>query len=268
MKLIDVLREECVIANAQFPNKAEALCEIARAAMKSSILNELSEQEILAGLQDRESLGSTGFGDGIAIPHCRLKSVRDFVVGVVTVPSGVEFDALDGMPVRLIVFIVAPEAQSDRHMKLLSAISQTLLIPGAVKELLSGATAQAVFESFVRHTRADIDTSVQTAKSLFNIFIEDENVFREIIEKLTGLETSSLVVLNTERSAAYLSKKPLFADFWRDRPSDFGMLIKVIVQRGLVNETIRRIETVAGNLNECVGVMVTVQDISYSAGSL
>jgi len=268
MKLIDVLCEECIIANAQFADKAEALCAVARAAKKSPVLKELSEQEILAGLQDRESLGSTGFGDGIAIPHCRLKSVRDFVVGIVTIPSGVDFDALDGAPVRLIVFIVAPEAQSNRHMKVLSAISQTLLIPGAVKELLSDATAQAVFESFVRHTRADIDTSVQTAKSLFNIFIEDENVFREILEKLAGLETSSLVVLNTERSAAYLSKMPLFADFWRDKASDFGMMIMVVVQRGLVNETIRRIETVTGNLNECVGVMVTVQDISYSGGSL
>lgn len=268
MKLIDVLREECIIANAQFADKAEALCEIARAAKKSLVLNELSEQDILAGLQDRESLGSTGFGDGIAIPHCRLKSVRDFVVGIVTIPSGVDFDALDGEPVKLMVFIVAPEAQSNEHMKLLSAISQTLLIPGAVKELLGEATVQTVFESFVRHTRADIDTSAQTAKSLFNIFVEDENVFREILEKLTGLETSSLVVLNTQRSAAYLSKMPLFADFWRDRPSDFGMLIIVIVQKGLVNETIRRIETVAGNLNECVGVMVTIQDIFYSGGSL
>lgn len=268
MKLIDVLRKECIVANAQLADKAEALCSVAGAAKKNSALSELSEQEILTALEERESLGSTGFGGGIAIPHCRLKSVSDFVVGIVTVPSGVDFDALDDEPVRLIVFIIAPESQSNRHIKLLSAISQTLLIPGAVTELMAAGTPEAVFESFVRHTRADIDTSVEAAKSICNVFVEDEKVFRGILEKLEGLETSSLVVLNAERSAAYLSKMPLFADFWRDRPSDFGMMIVLVVQKGLVNETIRRIETVTGNLNECVGVMVTVHDVAYSSGSL
>ena len=197
-----------------------------------------------------------------------FSSVTDFVVGIVTVPSGVDFEALDEEKVNLIIFIIAPEAESNKHLKLLSAISQTLLIPGAVGEIVAQSTEEGVGESFLRRTRAEIDTRKQTTKCLFNILIQDENIFRDILEKLTGIETSSVTVLNTENTTAYLAKMPLFADFWRDEPSRFGKLILVVADKGLANETIRRIESITGNLNECTGVMVTIQDIFYGAGSL
>jgi len=268
MKLIDVLRKECVVAGAQLSDKAEALDEIVQVAKKSPILKDVSEQEILVGLEEREKLGSTGFGKGIAIPHCRLKSVTDFVLGLITIPSGVDFEALDAEKVNLIIFIIAPEAEPNRHLKLLSAISQTLLIPGALEEILAESTPEAVCESFLRHTHAEIDTKKQRTKCFFNVFVQDENVFRDILEKLTGIETSSLVVANTENVGAYLARVPLFADFWRDKPRSFSKVIVAVVDKGLANETIRRIESVTGNLNECTGVMVTVQDIPYAAGSL
>lgn len=268
MKLIDVLRKECIVAGAQFRDKAEVLCEVVEVARKNSILSNVSEKEILAGLQDRESLGSTGFGKGIAIPHCRLESVTDFVVGIITIPSGVDFEALDGEKVKLIIFIIAPEAQPNKHLKLLSAISRTLLIPGSVEEILAEQTSEGVFESFLRHTHAEIDTSKQGAKCLLDVFIQDENVFHEILDNLTGMETNSLVVFNTENVGAYLAKMPLFADFWRDNPDSFSKVIVAVVDKRLVNEAIRVIESITGDLDKCAGVMVTSQDLLYAAGSL
>jgi len=268
MKLINVLRKECVVAGAQFSDKAEALREIVQVAKKNPILKDVPDEEILAGLEKRETLGSTGFGKGIAIPHCRLKSATDFVAGIVTVPSGIDFEALDGEKVNLIIFVIAPEAKSNEHLKLLSAISQTLLIPGAVKEILAENTSEAVCESFLRHTHAEIDTKKQTTKVMFNVFVQNETAFRGILEKLAGIETCSLVVANTENVAAYLTKVPLFADFWRDKPNSFSKVIMTVVDKGLSNETIRRIESVTGDLNKCTGIMVTIQDIPYAAGSL
>jgi len=268
MKLIDVLRKECVVAGAQFSDKAEALREIVHVAKKNPILKDVPDEEILSGLQERESLGSTGFGKGIAIPHCRLKNLTDFVVGIITVPGGVDFEALDEKKVNLFIFIIAPEVKSNEHLKLLSAISQTLLIPGAVKEIVAESTPEGVCESFLRHTHAEIDTKKQTTKVMFNLFIQDEYIFRDILEKLTGIETSSLIVANTENAGAYLTKVPLFADFWRDKPSRFGKVITLVVDKGLSNETIRCIESITGNLNNCSGVMVTIHNISYAAGSL
>jgi PTS system nitrogen regulatory IIA component len=268
MKLIDVLRKECVAVNAQINDKAEALLEVVQTAKKSPILQNVSNDEILTGLQERESLGSTGFGKGIAIPHCRLKSVSNFIVGLITIPSGVDFEALDGEKVTLIIFIIAPAREINKHLKLLSAISQTLLIPGAVEEIMAEGSPEGVYESFLRHTHAEIDTTKQATKCQFNVFIQDENVFHEILEKLTGIETSYFMVVNTENVAAYLAKVPLFADFWRDKPSSFSKIIIGILDKGLTNEAIRRIESVTGDLNKCSGVLVTVRDISYTAGSL
>lgn len=268
MKLIDVLRKECIVANATVNDKADALRQVVQAAMQSPILKDLSEEEILAGLEERESLGSTGFGKGIAIPHCRLNNVAEFVVGIISIASGVDFEALDDEKVKLIIFIIAPQAESNKHLKLLSAISQTLLIPGAVKEVLAENCPEAICESFIRHTHAELDTSKQKTKCMFNIFIQNEEVFHEILAHVTGIETGSVVVANTENVRAYLTKTPLFADFWRDEPDKFSKVITFVVEKGLGNEVIRRIESVTGSLTDYCGVMVTVQDISYNAGSL
>lgn len=268
MKLADVMQRECVTVGAQFVNKAEVLQEVARLAKKSGVLENVTEQEILAGLQARESLGSTGVGKGIAIPHCRLKAASDFVVGLLTVPSGVDFDALDGQKVKLIVFIVAPEVESTQHVRLLSLISQTLLAPNAVKKILAEQTPDGVCASFLRGQDIDINDREQVARSLIYVFIQSEDVFREIIQILTGIESSSLVVVGAENARAYLAKMPLFASFWSDEPSDFGRIIIAVVDKNLTNETLRRIESVAGDLGKSDGVMVTVQEVSYVAGSL
>ncbi|MFH1615603.1 MAG: PTS sugar transporter subunit IIA [Planctomycetota bacterium] len=268
MKLIDVLRKECVVASAKLNDKTETLCRIVEIAKKSPILKKIDPQEILTGLQHRESLGSTGFGKGIAIPHCKLKAITDFVVGIITIPSGVDFDALDNEKVNLIVFIIAPEAEAGKHLKLLSAISQTLLIPGSVEEILAETTSETIYESFLRHTHAEIDTKKQTTKVMCNVFIQDENIFLDILEKLNGIETGSLVIANTENVGAYLSQMPLFADFWIDKPSSFSKVITLVAEKGLSNEIIRCIETITGSLSECTGVMVTIQDVFYAAGSL
>jgi PTS system nitrogen regulatory IIA component len=268
MKLIDVLRKECIVANATVNDKADALRQVVQAAKQSPVLKDLTEEEILAGIEEREALGSTGFGKGIAIPHCRLSNVTDFVVGIISVASGVDFEALDRKKVKLIIFIIAPQSESSKHLKLLSAISQTLLIPGAVKELLAENCPEAICESFIRHTHAELGTSKQKTKCMFNIFIQKEEVFHEILAHVNGIETSSVVVANTENVRAYITKTPLFADFWRDKPDNFSKVITFVVDKELGNEVVRRIESVTGSLANYSGVMITVQDISYNAGSL
>ncbi len=268
MKLADVLHKECIAVNTQLSDKAEALREVAGLAKKSSILDNLSEQQILVGLQGRESLGSTGVGKGIAIPHCRLKDVKDFVVGIVTVPSGVDFDALDTGKVRLIVFIIAPEVVSNQHVRLLSVISQRLLAPKALEQILEEPTPDGVYESFLRGRDVEIDDRPRAAKSLIHVFIQSEDIFRDVLQILTGIESSSLVVVGAENAGVYLSKLPLFASFWSDEPSNFGRIIIAVVDKNLTNEALRRIESVAGDLGKGTGVMATVQEVNYVAGSL
>jgi len=268
MKLIDVLKKECIVAGAVLDNKADTLLQIAQLAKKSAVLSDVSEQEILVGLKARESLGSTGVGKGIAIPHCRLKSAKEFVVGILTVPSGVDFDALDGRKVRLIVYIVAPEVESNKHLRLLSVISQRLLAPKAMEQILAEQTPEGVYENFLRGPDEEINDRQPATKNLIHVFIQNEDMFRDILQILTGIETSSLVVVGAENASVYLSKLPLFASFWSDEPSNFGRIIIAVVDKKLTNETLRRIESVVGDLGKGTGVMATVQEINYVAGSL
>ncbi|HIJ70213.1 MAG TPA: PTS sugar transporter subunit IIA [Planctomycetes bacterium] len=268
MKLVEVLRKECVAVGESPADKSAALRRIGQVAKNSPILKDVSEAEILEGLQERESLGSTGFGGGIAIPHCRLGSVSDFVVGLITVPTGVDFGAPDKKDVKLIVFIIAPQQESNEHIRLLSAVSQTLLVPGAVEEILAGQSNQAVVESFLRHSRVHLETAEPEGKSLFHIFIQQEEAFRDILSVLAGVASSSLVILDAENAGAYLAKVPLFAGIWRDSSARFSRIIIAVVEKGLTNETIRRIEGITGDLNNRRDIMVTVQQIFYSAGSL
>jgi PTS system nitrogen regulatory IIA component len=268
MKIDNVLREECVVVNAEFTKKTEVLLEVARTAKKSKVLSNVSENEILKGLEARESLGSTGVGKGIAIPHCRLESVSDFVVGLITVPSGVDFEALDKQKVNIIIFIIAPKADANKHLRLLSMVSQTLLMPGVIEKILAQNTPEGVRESFLEHAASDIEAKGEAGKSLLHVFVQDESMFKEILQVLAGVPSSSIAVLGAENTGAYLMKMPLFAAFWSDEPSKFSRIIIATVKRGLANEAVRRIESVTGDLAKKAGVLVTVQEVSYMAGSL
>jgi PTS system nitrogen regulatory IIA component len=268
MKLADVLRKECIIVNAAFSNKTELLREIARLAGKSKVLESIGEQEIFAGLEARESLGSTGVGKGVAIPHCRLKSVKEFVVGVITIPSGLDYESVDDEKIRLVVFIIAPEVVSDKHVRLLSVISQKLLAPKAMESILAEQTPEGVYNRLLSGKDEEINGAQRAIKSLIHVFIQNEDYFRDILQVLAGVESSSLVVAGVENAGVYLSKMPLFASFWSDEPSDFSRIIIAVVDKNLTNETIRRIESISGDLNKSADVMVTVQELSYAAGSL
>ena len=268
MRLHDALREECVGVGVDVPDKDAALETVARWAKNSPLLEGIDEQEVLRGLKEREGLGSTGFGNGIAIPHCRLKGVQDFVVGVLTIPTGVDFDALDEKPVKLIVFIVAPEDASNSHLRLLSAISQVLHGKNVVKEIVSGASPEAVRDSFLRHAGGELDTEGRASKRMVLVFVQDETLFHEVLEVFTSMEHSSAVVINTENLQAHFARIPLFQGLWTHEPGGFSRVIAAVVEKGLTNELVRRVETRTGDLDKRSGIMVTVQDLFYTAGSL
>ncbi len=268
MTLFTALSAECIEAGASLSDKPSALRLVAKLAKASPASEGVSEAEIFAGLEQRESLGSTGFGGGIAIPHCRLDGVADFVVGLVSIPDGVDFDAMDGLAVRLIVFIVGPERESKEHIHLLSGISQTLSIPGVVDELIAARTSDALRESFLRHVRDELEAEGENGRNLFHVIVQDEDLFQDILQVFGSIESTGAVILNAENTGVYLSRIPLFADIWSDNAKRFSQLIVALVNKRITNETIRRIERITGPLKGRSDVMVVVQDVFYCAGAI
>ncbi|MHC5155078.1 MAG: PTS sugar transporter subunit IIA [Planctomycetota bacterium] len=251
MKLTELLRSECIRVGSTVDDKAMALCEIAALAKQSGILKKIPEEMVLEALQERETLGTTAFGNGIAIPHCRMEGIHDFVVGLLTVPEGVEFEAEDGRKVHLLVFIIAPKKSRNTHIRLLSAISQACQDLSAVQAMIGASDGEQLGSLFLRAARQEVSEQVSESRNLIQVFVRDETVFREIVETLSGLENVSLTVFQGKPGSTYLPDTPLYAEFAKSESA-----------------CSRRIETITGSLLECTGVMVTIQKLSYSAGSL
>ncbi|HEX4438786.1 MAG TPA: PTS sugar transporter subunit IIA [Thermoanaerobaculia bacterium] len=94
-----------------------------------------SAPDLVARLLEREQLGCTGLGGGIAIPHCKMPGISEVVVAMATTAEPIAFGAADGIPVRLIFLVASPAASSAAHLQALARISRILRTPGVIADL-------------------------------------------------------------------------------------------------------------------------------------
>ncbi len=144
MKLIDILNESAIVPDLLASTKTEAL-EVLVEAMANSH-PEVDEQEMLTILLEREELGSTGIGDGIAIPHGKSPNIAQITSGFGLSKSGIEFDSLDGEPAHLFFLLIAPENSAGDHLKMLARISRMLKNTEFRKRLLSADSQQEIYQ--------------------------------------------------------------------------------------------------------------------------
>lgn len=105
-------------------SKNDCLTSLARSLCRSAGITR--EDDVLQAILEREKLLSTGFGLGLAIPHAKLRIVRDFVVGLGVHREGVDFESLDKKPVHILVMILGPSQQQDEYLKVLSRVTAFL----------------------------------------------------------------------------------------------------------------------------------------------
>ena len=135
MKILDILKKEAIIADLNATDKKGVLEELMAPVAESSGVN---CEEMVRVLLERERLGSTGIGGGIAIPHGKSKSLETLLMGFGRSRKGVDFDAMDGKPAYLFFLLLAPEDSTDVHLKMLARISR-LLKNSVFKERLMNA---------------------------------------------------------------------------------------------------------------------------------
>lgn len=137
-----LIREDAIIAFLKASSKKQILQEMAQ---KAAALTGLEEREILDTIMERERLGTTGIGNGIAIPHGKLASL-DHVVGVFgRLSKPVNFDALDEEPVDLVFLLLAPTGSGADHLKALSRVARLLRNSTTVAALRHSRDASAIF---------------------------------------------------------------------------------------------------------------------------
>ncbi|MEX0693275.1 MAG: PTS IIA-like nitrogen regulatory protein PtsN [Rhodospirillales bacterium] len=123
MELTDLLDGECIIANLRATSKKQALQELAR---RAADVTGLEERKIFSVLMDRERLGTTGVGSGIAIPHGKLGELERLHGIFARLEKPVDFQSIDDRPVDLFFVLLAPEGAGADHLKALARVSRLL----------------------------------------------------------------------------------------------------------------------------------------------
>lgn len=144
MKITEMLRREFVLEELKARNKNDVLVELASVFAKGKI--GVHPEAMLHVLLERERLGSTGIGDGIAIPHGKVTGIDQIMVSFGRSREGIEFEAMDGKPVHLFFLLMAPENSAGRHLKALAKISRMLKDPKFRKNLLNAKKHEDLFD--------------------------------------------------------------------------------------------------------------------------
>ncbi len=143
MKIVDLLNPAAIVSSLQASDKKTALEELTDAIV--GVEKGLDRQEVISVLQERERLGSTGIGEGVAIPHGKLKAIDKLLISFGRSEAGVEFDSMDGKPAQLFFLLLAPEESVGVHLKTLARISKLLKSPVVRRRLLDAGSGADIF---------------------------------------------------------------------------------------------------------------------------
>ncbi|NOZ94048.1 MAG: PTS sugar transporter subunit IIA [Acidobacteria bacterium] len=141
MKLQQLTEPERIFLGLEAEDGDQALTKL------GELLSEqlgVSQEKIVGALMERERLGSTGVGDGFAIPHCKLAGIKEIVVAIARFENGVDFHAPDGKPVRLMFVVLSPPDQPAAHLQVLSQIARVLKRKEIRQRLMEAEDAAAM----------------------------------------------------------------------------------------------------------------------------
>ncbi len=153
MQITDYLKKECIHVDVPGTDKDEIIRELANLLLTHH--PDIDVEEAMGGLFERENVLSTGIGNGIAIPHARLKTCRDVYVAFGLLKEEANFESLDNKPVKLVFLIFFPEDKVNLQLKILAKVSRILLKSGVTDRLLNAKTSDdivAVFEDYEKNT--------------------------------------------------------------------------------------------------------------------
>jgi len=144
MRLAEFVRPENILADLKSRNKEELFDEMV--TQVSSRARGLDKQSVLKALVDREKLGTTGIGHGVAIPHGKIKGLNEIMVFFGRSTKGVDFQSMDNAPVHLVFLIITPENSATAHLKVLACISHLLKNQDFRVKLLRASSAPDIIK--------------------------------------------------------------------------------------------------------------------------
>ncbi|MFC1234789.1 MULTISPECIES: PTS IIA-like nitrogen regulatory protein PtsN [unclassified Vibrio] len=148
MQINQVLSLDCTKSAVQCTSKKRALELISQIAAEHT---GKSSNELFECMLNREKMGSTGIGNGIAIPHARMMAADEAVAILVQCSEPIEFDSIDNKPVDLLFALLVPDAQCKEHLKTLSSMAERLSNKQVLKQLRAAQSDKELFEVMINN---------------------------------------------------------------------------------------------------------------------
>ena len=143
---LSLIPADAVLLHSESGSKTAIIAEVL-AALPSVDLD-----AAMAAIMEREKLGSTGIGHGIAIPHGRLPDLETPITALVRHADGIDFDAIDGQPVHIVVVLLAPKDEDRSHLELLAGLARALQKESVRRAVMEAETAEEVSSLFAVKT--------------------------------------------------------------------------------------------------------------------
>ncbi|RLB84413.1 MAG: PTS sugar transporter subunit IIA [Deltaproteobacteria bacterium] len=142
MKIFDILSKEAILADLKSRDKRGVLEELVTPVAHIADIN---HELLVRVLMEREQLGSTGIGEGIAIPHGKVKNLESLILGFGLSRKGVDFESMDGLPTHIFFLLITPENTTGLHLKMLSRISRILKNDLFKQKLLNATNSNEIY---------------------------------------------------------------------------------------------------------------------------
>ena len=148
MRLSEILAIDNIIPELKAKDKKGVLGELAEVIARYDA--SIDKEMLVKVLIEREHLGSTGIGDGVAIPHGKLSSVKQPIVSFGRSKKGLDFDSMDGQPAFLFFLLLAPENSSGIHLQVLTKIARILKSSAFRKELMQVDSRDEIYQTIIQ----------------------------------------------------------------------------------------------------------------------
>jgi len=146
MKLGEIIPEGGILDDLKSVQKEDVIKEMVAALVKAGRIEEATSKKVIKALMDREELGSTGIGAGVAVPHAKHDSITDLVGAFGRSKKGINFDALDGEPVHVLFLLLSSKSASGAHLEALAYISRLVRDEKIVKFLRDAKDVASIRE--------------------------------------------------------------------------------------------------------------------------
>ncbi len=272
MDMLKMLHPDSCQPNIPAAAKQAVLESLADLALRHPDIGEVSRDVLLKRLLEREEQGSTGIGNQLAIPHCQVPGLKEFVIAMATSARGVDFDAIDGKKARLFFMILAPEGEAASHLKVLAHISRTLSLPGVRPEILAAPTELALFEAFM--SKANPEGTAELKKreemSLLTLILFDKELIYDVLEMFLQKGIEGATITDSYGMGEYISNVPLFAGFlgfMNDR-TNRSKTLKALIPTAGMNSIVEGIEAITGDLDKKQGAALFITPVQLWKGTM